>query len=438
MTNNRCDLLFVTHRHVVSGGAELALLEMLEYLKKKEFKSHVIVGAEASFSDKLKSLGIPYSIIGQPYWVHGPEDDSPFVYSASNPRINPTAQTVKLIQSLRPKLCVTNTITIPWLAYASSMTDTPHAWMVHELGTDGLKLQYHLGEEQTLRTIDHLSDAIFFNSPYAQRYYAKKMHSVKNTGIVFPGGAPKSPQSIESPFHDSTLKIVIVGQIKPQKGQLDAVKSIKRLKDKGYSVQIAIIGGTEDQEYMNDLSSYVQQADLENQVIFLGHQANPSSHIAQADLVLVCATNEAFGRVTVESMMLRKPVIAAASAGTLDIIIDGENGVLYDPGNVHDLTSKIISLANDIKLRNTIARKGYSSAKKRYSDDNRYIEFVKYIAKPSIQKTSLNLLPLGSLANDYNDSVGHLGRVETQMQHIERSRAWRALRKIMRLIRGRG
>jgi hypothetical protein len=50
---------------------------------------------------------------------------------------------------------------------------------------------------------------------------------------------------------------------------------------------------------------------------------------------------EAFGRVTFEYLALGRPVIGAASGGTLEMINDGQNGFLFKPGSAEQLADKI-------------------------------------------------------------------------------------------------
>jgi glycosyltransferase involved in cell wall biosynthesis len=53
----------------------------------------------------------------------------------------------------------------------------------------------------------------------------------------------------------------------------------------------------------------------------------------------MCSKNEAQGRVTVEAMFNGCPVIGYASAGTLEIIKDKENGFLYT--DIYDILQKV-------------------------------------------------------------------------------------------------
>lgn len=56
---------------------------------------------------------------------------------------------------------------------------------------------------------------------------------------------------------------------------------------------------------------------------------------------------ETFGIVALEAMYMAKPLIAARSGGLIDIVIDGETGLLVTPGNPQALREAIQSLLDD-------------------------------------------------------------------------------------------
>jgi glycosyltransferase involved in cell wall biosynthesis len=56
---------------------------------------------------------------------------------------------------------------------------------------------------------------------------------------------------------------------------------------------------------------------------------------------------EPFGRVTVESMSLGTPVVGSHVGGIAEIINDGETGLLFRPGNVDELSNRLIDIAMD-------------------------------------------------------------------------------------------
>ena len=101
----------------------------------------------------------------------------------------------------------------------------------------------------------------------------------------------------------------------------------------------------------------VDEKKLRNHVTFVGHVANPASWLKQTDLVLVCSRNEAFGRVTIESFLLKKPVIGVNSGGTAELLSAAE-GLLYELGDLDGLVQHIRTLVENESLREELSEKG--------------------------------------------------------------------------------
>lgn len=60
---------------------------------------------------------------------------------------------------------------------------------------------------------------------------------------------------------------------------------------------------------------------------------------------------ETFGIVALEAMYMGKPVVAARSGGLIDVVVDGETGLLVPPGDSQALGEAIQSLLNDPERR---------------------------------------------------------------------------------------
>ena len=95
----------------------------------------------------------------------------------------------------------------------------------------------------------------------------------------------------------------------------------------------------------------------------------------EADVALMCSRAEAFGRVTVEAMKASLPVCGTDSGGTPEIVIDGVNGLLFEPGSSASLASALVRLEADENFRETLARgaarTGTTYSMDRFSDEFR-------------------------------------------------------------------
>ena len=62
-----------------------------------------------------------------------------------------------------------------------------------------------------------------------------------------------------------------------------------------------------------------------------------------------------------EAMLAGKPIVASATAGIPEAIVDGRDGLLVEPGNAGQLSQALTRIMSDPRLRQTLAE----SAKKR-------------------------------------------------------------------------
>lgn len=92
---------------------------------------------------------------------------------------------------------------------------------------------------------------------------------------------------------------------------------------------------------------------LEDRVEILPKQENMSAYYKTIDCYVLPSLNEAFGLVVTEAASNFKPSIVSSTAGARELIIDGENGLVFDRSinPVHNLSKKIME-AYDIYFNN--------------------------------------------------------------------------------------
>ena len=71
---------------------------------------------------------------------------------------------------------------------------------------------------------------------------------------------------------------------------------------------------------------------------------------------------EGFGMVALEAMERSRPVIAAAIGGLGELVVDGETGVLVEPGVAEPLERAIVALAGDLGRAAEMGRIGRERA----------------------------------------------------------------------------
>jgi glycosyltransferase involved in cell wall biosynthesis len=102
-------------------------------------------------------------------------------------------------------------------------------------------------------------------------------------------------------------------------------------------------------------------------VRFIGYLDDPTPYYCHADVALMCSSDEAFGRVTVEAMKLGLPVIGIDSGGTNEIIVDGRTGYLIPPNDPSALAGKLRRFWADEEMRSELGRQAQADALERFS-----------------------------------------------------------------------
>ncbi len=106
---------------------------------------------------------------------------------------------------------------------------------------------------------------------------------------------------------------------------------------------------------------------LQNKVIFKGFISEKLKPIyySAVDALLIASEAETQGLVVVEAMACGTPVIGADSLALSEIICDGKNGHLFEPGNVEELTEKIETFEPSERMKKIATRtsKNYSIEK---------------------------------------------------------------------------
>ena len=139
----------------------------------------------------------------------------------------------------------------------------------------------------------------------------------------------------------------IVGNIKPWKGQETVIRSMKHVRKQFPNIKCLLIGGVSPfhRAYLTHLENIIKSEKLEDCIIFTGQTNDVPSFINSLSVLVHASTEpEPFGRVLLEGMALRKPVISTNIGAVPEIVKEGKTGLLVSPGDVKSLAGAIISI----------------------------------------------------------------------------------------------
>lgn len=336
-------ILWASHSSQI-GGAELCLLEGTTAVRNLGAEVVVVVPDSGPLGDRVRATGAEVLTVPYPRWAH----PRPSVLGRVS-RLVTQARGAwclrSVIDEVRPDVVVTNTVTVPAAALAARLAGIPHVWYLHEYGDPNHGLQFDYGFKTSMHIVNACSDRVLVNSSALKRYVTPYLGRtpVDYTHLAVPTLDVSDPALIEV---RAAFELVHVGRKQSGKRQEDAVRALALLRARGVDAALTLIGSA-DPEYDTYLRQLATDEGIAGRVRFVDHVPDPRPYVSGADVALMCSVNEAFGRVTVEAMKLGVPVVGAASGGTLEIVRDGETGLLYRPGDPVDLADKLEALYRD-------------------------------------------------------------------------------------------
>lgn len=132
--------------------------------------------------------------------------------------------------------------------------------------------------------------------------------------------------------------ILFVGKYTPKKRPLDLLKAFQQLQP---SDAVLLMVG--EGELRTEMEAFVEREALKEKVVFTGfvNQSQISLYYSVADVFVLCSgMGETWGLAVNEAMNFAKPVIVSDTCGcSADLVREGENGFLFQEGNVGQLTA---------------------------------------------------------------------------------------------------
>ena len=147
----------------------------------------------------------------------------------------------------------------------------------------------------------------------------------------------------------SELRVLFLGNVIYRKGLHTLLESVKSLRQQpelaeGSNVRLDVVGGsTAEPKYAVAMKHYVAVNDLSSAVRFHGaldHQPLIEMY-KQAHVLVVPSNYEGYGIVYLEGMGFGLPAIGTTAGGAREIISDGVDGFLIEPGNAESLANRL-------------------------------------------------------------------------------------------------
>lgn len=182
--------------------------------------------------------------------------------------------------------------------------------------------------------------------------------------FILPLGLSSAPPENKLP-QKKHLEILFVGRLEARKGIDVLLQSIPDLIKQIPEAIFRIIGdsslpGPDGMRFMDRFRSDHQGKPWLDKVRFEGRVSQEALLDAykSCDIFLAPSRFESFGLIFLEAMREGKPVIGCSAGGIPEVVSHGVNGLLVEPGNVHQLKDAVRQLATNGSLRMQMGQKG--------------------------------------------------------------------------------
>ena len=171
----------------------------------------------------------------------------------------------------------------------------------------------------------------------------------------------KNPVRLPAPARDRREKeIVAMGRLTAQKNYDLLIRGFARFHEQFPEYRLRIFGEGELEGRIKQLIGTLR---MNGSVILEGHDPDVHERIRDAEMFVLSSDWEGLSNALLECMAMGIASISTRCGGSVDVIRDGENGLLVDIGDEEGLARAMCTLARDPELRRKLERQAKEDLK---------------------------------------------------------------------------
>lgn len=199
----------------------------------------------------------------------------------------------------------------------------------------------------------------------AEEYSPDRVEAVSREDLGLPGDAPV---------------FLSVARLCADKAQDRLLRAFAEVGSSGASPHLLVVGGPTEGAYYERLKAISAHSKLDSRVHFTGWIDDPRPYFAASDVyVSIGRRPEAFGLSVVEAMLMELPVIAQATGGPGETVVDGETGWHTEDESIEGYVTALERALREKKRWGEVGRAARQRALAKYSADvyaDSYVEIL--------------------------------------------------------------
>lgn len=355
------------------GGPAIHVSSLAAGLEPRGYETTLVAGSLARGEDSMaflaERLDIPVRTIPELQREVSPIDDARSVRRMR-----------EIIRELRPHILHTHTAKAGAIARAAALVSgaARPAILVHTFHGHVLKGYFDPVRtaffKKVERSLARVTDALVAVSPevrdelVAAGIAPREKFSVIRLGIPLEERLGDATAGLDYRrlygISESAFVVGWVGRMTDVKDTDAVLEIVGAARDRGLEAVLVMVGDGPDRVRLEQLAHDIGIA---RSTFFVGYQPEVAGYYRLFDAFLLPSVNEGTPVSAIEALASGTPVVATRVGGVPDVVRDGEDGFLFEPGDTDGAAERLALLASDATLRSALGASGRERVLRRYS-----------------------------------------------------------------------
>jgi len=190
-------------------------------------------------------------------------------------------------------------------------------------------------------------------------------------------------ERLTRPQKNCVVHILYMGNIGQAKGSFDLLKSAQWISSKGIEASFELVGSEMRPGELDRLHQQIDAAGL-SKVIKIHSPVLGAEKLAcfqDADVFAYPSYSEGMPMAVIEAMASGLPIVASNVGGLPDLVEEGVNGILVEPGHSDWLAAALLKIITDAQLRHSMQKKSAQIASEQYDIEHHVLKLVDIYAQ---------------------------------------------------------
>lgn len=236
---------------------------------------------------------------------------------------------------------------------------------------------YTPGRLRWLRAINGLVDVVVANSDAVrgtviqyERYRPGQVRVIRNGVWDADRAASSYSESEGARVLPPGRWIVAVANLRPLKRLDLVIRALAMIEEAHPDVRLAIVGADKDdggRSHTDDLRQLAEELGVTGKVRFVGSQRDPWRYLEESTVCVLASDTEGLSNSLVEYALAERPIACSDIAANREVVVDGETGLLFEPGSGSDLARALDVLLSKPDFAAALAARAGRLAREQFS-----------------------------------------------------------------------